>query len=144
MVEKETLSQRWDDYQPSKPLWLWSTIGAVVATMIVGFTFGGWTTGGSAAAMAEKAARDARAKLVASVCVEKFATQADAASKFAALKEASSWQRDKFIEDGGWAMLVGMEKPVPGAADACASQLAGMDQLPAREVPMIEPASTDS
>lgn len=143
MVEKETLSQRWDNYQPSKALWLWSAVGAVIATMVVGFTAGGWTTGGSAAAMAEKAARDARAELVASVCIEKFATQADAAAQFAALKEVSSWQRDKFIEDGGWAMLVGMDKPVPGAADACAGQLAAMDHLPAREVP-IEPASTDS
>ena len=144
MVEKETLSQRWDTYQPSKALWFWSTVGAVVATMIIGFTFGGWTTGGSATAMAEKAARDARAKLVASVCVEKFTAQADAATKFAALKEASSWQRDKFIEDGGWAMLIGMEKSVPGAADACASQLASMDSLPPREVTIAPPTATDS
>ncbi|MDQ2635087.1 MAG: hypothetical protein M3Y78_15310 [Pseudomonadota bacterium] len=143
MVEKETLSQRWDNYQPSKALWFWTTLGAVVATMVLGFTAGGWTTGGSAATMAEKAAHDARAELVASVCVENFTAQSDAATQFAALKETSSWQRDQFIEDGGWAMLAGMEKSVPGAADACASQLAAMDSLPPREV-MIAPASTDS
>ncbi len=143
MVEKETLSQRWDNYQPSKALWLWSTVGAVIATMIVGFTAGGWTTGGSAAVMAEKAARDARAELVASVCIEKFVAQSDATAKFAALKEASSWQRDEFIEEGGWATLLGMEKAVPGAASACADQLTAMESLPPREVD-ITPATTDS
>jgi hypothetical protein len=143
MTGNETLSQRWDGYQPSKALWFWSMIGVALVTMIVGFTAGGWTTGGSAAVLAEKAARDARAELVASVCIEKFVAQSDATAKFAALKEASSWQRDKFIEEGGWAMLLGMEKAVPGAASACADQLTAMENLPPRAVD-IAPAVTDS
>lgn len=143
MTGNETLSQRWDNFQPSKTLWFWSIIGAALVTMIIGFTAGGWTTGGSAAAMAEKAARDARAELVASVCIEKFVAQSDATTQFAALKEASSWQRDEFIEKGGWATLIGMEKAVPGAASACADQLAAMDDLPPREV-TTAPVTTDS
>ncbi|WP_353641460.1 hypothetical protein [Mesorhizobium sp. WSM2239] len=111
--------------------------------MIIGFTAGGWTTGGNAALMAERAARDARAELVAAACVQKFAADADAAAKFAALKEASSWERDDFIEEGGWALLTGMEKTVPGALDACADQLLAMDSLPVREV-QVSPAATDS
>ena len=143
MSENQTLSQRWENYRPSKTLWFWSAVGVAVATMIIGFTAGGWTTGGNAAIMAERAAQDARAELVATVCVQKFAADADAAAKFAALKEASSWERDDFIEEGGWALLTGMEKIVPGAADACADQLLAMDSLPVREV-QTSPVATDS
>jgi hypothetical protein len=143
MSEHQTFSQRWEEFRPSKALWFWSVAGAAVVTMIVGFTFGGWTTGGNAADMAERAARDARAELVATVCVQKFAAEADAAAKLAALKEASSWERNDFVEDGGWVLLTGMEEVVPGAADACVDHLIAMDSLPPREV-QAEPATTDS
>ncbi len=134
MPENQTFAQRWEEFRPSKTLWFWSVAGAAVATMIVGFTAGGWTTGGSAETMAERAAGDARAELVASVCVQKFAAEADAAARLAALKEASSWERRNIVEDGGWGMLAGMEKAVPGAAEACAKQLIAMDTLPVGEV----------
>lgn len=141
MSGNETLSRRWEEYRPSKALWLWSAAGAAFATMILGFTVFGWTTGGSAARMAEQAADKARAELVAQVCVEKFAAEADAAAKLAALKEASSWERDDFIKDGGWATLIGMTDSVNGAADACAEKLVAMESLPVRDVE-ITPAST--
>jgi hypothetical protein len=83
--------------------------------------------------MADDAARDARAELAASVCVEKFVTASNAAQSLAKLKEASSYQRDDFVTDGGWTKLVGLEKPVPGAADLCAEELAAMEALPVRD-----------
>ncbi|MGI6855969.1 hypothetical protein [Mesorhizobium sp. 1B3] len=141
MTANESLSQRWESYRPSKALWFWSAAGAAVATMIVGFTAGGWTTGGTAAEMARDAARNARAELAASVCVEKFVTAANASQSLAQLKEASSYQRDDFITDGGWAKLVGLDNPVPGAADLCAEQLAAMDAVPVRNA---EPNSAEA
>jgi hypothetical protein len=48
MADNQTMSQRWENYRPSKTLWFWSVAVAAVLTMIVGFTAGGWTTGGSA------------------------------------------------------------------------------------------------
>lgn len=137
------MSQRWEDYRPSKTLWFWSVVGASVLTMIVGFTAGGWTTGGTAKEMAENSARDARAKLVANLCVEKFVSASDASQNLAKLKETSSYQRDNFIADGGWTKLAGMEKSAPGAADLCADKLAAMDAIPARNVE-LSPDPTDS
>lgn len=142
MSQVENRSQGWENYRPSKTLWFWSVIGGVVATMIIGFTVGGWTTGGSAEIMADKAARNARAELAANICVEKFVTTAGAA-KLAELKEASQWQRDDFVEDGGWTKLVGIDKSVPGAADLCATELAAMDSLPVRTVAPAVPTTTD-
>jgi predicted dienelactone hydrolase len=141
MTQSESFSQRWENFRPSKALWFWSVAGAAVATMVVGFSFGGWTTGGSAATMAAQAARDARAELVASVCVDNFVASENSAAQLVALKETSSWKRDDLIEDGGWAKLAGMEKSVPGAADLCAKQLVAMDDLPVQNVE-VEPAST--
>jgi hypothetical protein len=137
------MSQRWENYRPSKTLWFWSMACAAVLTMIVGFTAGGWTTGGTATTMAAKSARDARAELVANICVERFVTGPNASQKLAELKETSSYQRDTFIEEGGWIKLAGMAREAPGAADLCAGQLTAMDTLPARPID-ITPGTTDS
>jgi hypothetical protein len=135
MADNQTLSERFDEYQPSKTLWFWSLIGAVVLTMIVGFTAGGWTLGGTASEMAKTSAIKARAELVANLCVEKFITASDASQNLAKLKDTSSYQRDGFISDGGWVKLAGMKKDTPGAADLCADKLAAMDAIPANNPP---------
>ena len=133
MADERKLADRWDDFTPSKTMWFWTMAGAAVATIVVGFTVGGWTTGGTAREMVEDATRDARAELASALCVEKFTASGSAASMLAELKETASYQQDDFIEDGGWAKLVGIEGPVAGAADLCAYQLVAMENLPARE-----------
>lgn len=127
------IAQQVKDYQPTKATLFWSMIGAAVLTMIVGFTWGGWVTGGTATEMAQDAAKESSARLAAAVCVERFVTADDAVAQLAALKETSRWQQKKFVEDGKWTTLAGLEKPVSGAADLCADQLAGME-LPAAEI----------
>ncbi|TPN83212.1 hypothetical protein FJ987_17355 [Mesorhizobium sp. CU2] len=134
MAADQTFSQRFDEYQPSKTLWFWSVAGAVVLTMIVGFTAGGWTTSGTAAEMAKTSAIKAKAELAANLCVEKFITASNASDNLAKLKGTSSYQRDSFISDGGWVKLAGMKKDVPGAADLCADKLSAMDTIPANSV----------
>lgn len=131
MSDNQTLSQRFSEYRPSKTLWFWSAAGVAVLTMIVGFTAGGWTTAGTATEMAKDSAIEARAELVANLCVEKFITASDANANLAKLKETSSYQRDTFIRDGGWVKVAGLEKDTPGAADLCADKLAAMDTIPA-------------
>ena len=137
------MSQRWENFRPSKSLWFWSVAGSVVLTMIVGFTAGGWTTGGTATEMAEDAARTARAELVANLCVERFVTGPNAGQKLAELKDTSSYQRDTFITEGGWIELAGMQREAPGAADRCADQLVAMETLPAAGATDVAP-TTDS
>lgn|SRR5690606_16139904 len=131
MSEGNSFAQRWQNYQPSKATWFWSCFACIVLTMIIGFTWGGWVTGGSAESMAARAAQDAREQLVASICVERFVTAPNAAGKLEELKKASSWERDDFIEDGGWAKIVALDEAVPGAAEACADKLIAMDAIPA-------------
>ena len=144
MTTEQTVSQRWENYQPSKTLWFWSMAGVAVLTMIVGFSAGGWTTGGTATKMAEDAARTARAELVANLCVERFVTGPNASQKLAELKDTSSYQRDTFITEGGWIKLAGMQREAPGAADRCAENLVALEALPATDTTAVEPTATDS
>lgn len=127
MADENSVATRWSNFRPSKTLWFWSSLGAIVAVMIVGFTAGGWVTGGTASEMAENAADDARTELVAAVCVERFMNSPDVATSLAELKETQSWSRDDLITDGGWVTLAGIDEPVYGSADLCAETLAEMD-----------------
>ena len=131
------MSQRWANFRPSKAIWLWSCLGCIVLTMIIGFTWGGWVTGGSAKSMADNAAEGARTNLVASLCVDKFAAAPDADAQLVALKKASSYERDNFIEDGGWSTIQGVNSDVSGVADACAENLVALEELP---IPAANPA----
>ena len=130
--------QQLKDYQPTKTTLLWSMAGAAALTMFVGFTWGGWVTGGTAATMAQDAAEESTAKLAAVVCVERFVNAPDAAAQLAALKETSRWKQRSFVEDGNWTRLAGMDEPVDGAADLCAEQLADM------ELPLAQAVDTTS
>ncbi len=138
----DTIGQRIAEYHPSKTVWFWTVAGAVVLTMVIGFTWGGWVTSGTATERAEGAAEDAVAELAANICAHRFLQADDAATQLAALKEKSSYQRSTFVEDGGWVTFAGAEDPVDGAGDLCADLL--MDaELPAAVTPVAE-ATTDT
>jgi hypothetical protein len=115
--------QSWENFRASKAQLFWACAASVVATIAVGFIWGGWVTGGTASSMAAQAAMASRAELAAAVCVERFQKGPDATAQLAALQQSDTWKRDTFIESGGWATLAGMEKPVAGAASLCVQQL---------------------
>jgi hypothetical protein len=131
MVEKATMGQRWTGFTFSKAQMFWACAGAVVATAIVGFTWGGWVTGGTAQKMAAEAAAGARYELAANICVDRFKAGGDAGLQLAALKELKTWDRTQFVEKGGWAVMPG--EPVTGrdrSASLCAEQLAELELAP--------------
>jgi hypothetical protein len=86
--------------------------------------------------MAADALEQGRAEVAATVCVEEFMQSADAGLQLASLKETrSAWQRENFIEEGGWAMVAGQEHD--DAAELCAERLMEME-APAQEAATIE------
>ncbi len=102
---------------------VWGAIGGAVALAIIGFSWGGWVTGGNAAQAANDSARTAVVAALAPICVVQFHDQADAAGKLAELKALSSYQRTDFIDKGGWATMPGSDASVKGVAFACAEIL---------------------
>jgi len=103
---------------------LWGAVGGAIALAIVGFTWGGWVTGGAAETAAKQRASKAVVTALAPICVDKFRGQADASASLVELKKASSWQQGTFVEKGGWATMPGTNSPDSAVAKACAETLA--------------------
>jgi hypothetical protein len=105
---------------------LWGIAGGAVALAIVGFAWGGWTTGGKAESAAVTRANDAVVVALAPLCVDKFQRASDAPANLAALRKADSWSQGEFVEKGGWAALPGTHSAerVSAVAKACAGLLA--------------------
>ena len=132
--------QWFDQYQPTKTVLFWACAGSVILAMVVGFSWGGWVTGGTARAMVEESAAQARQELVAVVCVDRFMAAPDAGNQLTALQEITShYTRGKFIQDGGWAVI-----PISGSAESAISmsssdhrKAAGLcaEELAKREIP---------
>ena len=109
----------------TKPM-IWGAIGGAVICAVLGFTWGGWVTGGTAKRMAETAAAGAHDTLVAAVCVDRFQAGGDAQAQLAALKLLQSYDRDTFIEKGGWATMPDKAKPTSAAMRLCGDQLVAL------------------
>lgn len=133
MSDNKKLGEKWEQFRPSKALWLWSCVGAVVIALLLGFTVGGWVTGGTAREMAQNAREEGRAELAAVICVDRFVDSPKFAANLAALKKEDSWAQDTFVADGGWVTLAGMEEPVDGAAEICADKLIDMKSAAAKK-----------
>jgi hypothetical protein len=116
-------AERLETFRPSKAALAWCCVASIIATIAVGFIWGGWVTNSTAMTIAERAATDARAKLAAEICTAQFNLNTDAAVQLAALTKLDSWDRADFIRKGGWANLPGIKDPVSGSADLCAQQL---------------------
>ncbi|HXV25047.1 MAG TPA: hypothetical protein VED46_12410 [Alphaproteobacteria bacterium] len=141
--QSQTLSQRFHQYRASKAVLFWACAGSVVVATIVGFSWGGWVTGGTAQEMAEDSAAQARQQLAAVVCVDRFMAAPDAGDQLTALKDIERpYEQSKFVADGGWAIIVPASSPTDyttrtddsKAAELCAAELAK------REMPAAEKA----
>ena len=139
---RSSFSQRFEEFRPSKTVLFWSCAACVVLTMIVGFSWGGWVTGGTAQQMVEDATEQTTEQLAATLCVERFMGAQDAGVQLASLKEiTSSYRQSEFIEDGGWATLPGADEANAEGADLCAERLAEMELPAAQEASAVPDAA---
>jgi len=104
---------------------LWGFAAGAAALAIVGFSWGGWVTGGKAEAAAHNRAQTAVVEALAPFCVAKFQQSADAEANLAEFKKVDSWSQGRFVEKGGWATLPGSDesRQVTSVANACATLL---------------------
>ncbi|HYR66414.1 MAG TPA: hypothetical protein VEP47_09795 [Reyranella sp.] len=107
----------------TKPL-IWGAVGGAVACMIIGFSWGGWVTGGTARKDAATAAHEAVVVALAPICAAQYRTQSDASAKIAELAKASSWERGSTVEKSGFATMPGSKTTDSDVARACAEMLA--------------------
>ena len=121
--KKISYRQKWNKARATKKVVFWAIIGAIVLTMIVGFNWGGWVTGGTAQKMGKTMAQDAVVQRLAPICVTQFNQDQGKIQKLRELKAAKAYQRDDYIKEQGWATMPGEEEPDNKVADACAKLL---------------------
>ena len=99
-----------------------AAIGAV-ATMVIGFYWGGWKLGSTAEEMASRRVSLALVEVYAPICVERFQQQANLEGKWLEFTKIDSWRRDDYIKQTGFATPPGSTSPNARIADACAEAL---------------------
>jgi len=102
----------------------WGVVVGAIGTMIIGFSWLGWTLGSTAERMAVERTNSALVVALTPSCVAKFMQQPGAAAKLAEFQKIESWRQREFIEAGGWATPRGDKMPNSGVATACAEELA--------------------
>lgn len=105
----------------------WGFLVGAAALAFVGFSWGGWMTGGKAEAATLMRVDSAVVAALAPVCVERFQRGAEVSANLAALRKVESWSQGEFVEKGGWATAAGVPPPeqLAAVAKACAMLLAG-------------------
>ena len=100
-----------------KPL-LQGAVAGAIATIFVGFNWGGWSLGSTADKMAKEQSELAVVAALAPVCADKFRAQPDAAAKTVALSKVDSWKRaEEFSKD--MVTLPGETYPSSALVAAC-------------------------
>jgi hypothetical protein len=112
-------ADRWAKVRATKTVVFWVAVGAIIVTMLVGFNWGGWVTGGSA----QKMMNDAVVQRLSSICVAQFNQDPQKGEKTTAFQETSSYQRDDYVKAQGWATMPGDQEPDNKIVDECTKQL---------------------
>ena len=102
---------------------IYGAVGGAVAISIIGFSWGGWTTGGNAETMAKSLASEEVTLAMVPVCLANSAADPERLTKLATIREASGYNRSKAVMDAGWAALPGTEEPDRDLANACVDGL---------------------
>ena len=96
----------------------------VVATLVIGFNWGGWQLGSTAKENVETASQAATVAALAPICADKFERAANAdGGMVTALRAVRSWERNTHLIKAGWATFPGGAEPNDNVADACAKLL---------------------
>jgi hypothetical protein len=121
-----SFSEKLREARPSKKIVAALMMATAVLTMLVGFNYGGWVTGGTSQQRVDTGAQDAVALRLVPICVAQFNSDPQQAPKLAELKAiTSSWERPDYVKKQGWATMPGEQTPDNDVAAACTKLLMG-------------------
>jgi hypothetical protein len=102
---------------------VWGFVVGSVATMVIGFSWGGWTTGSSAERLAIERASAATTAALVPVCLEKFKADPAGPTKLGELRAMTgTWEQREAVAKNGWATVGGGEANTD-VAEVCAGHL---------------------
>jgi hypothetical protein len=98
-------------------------VGAI-ATMIIGFSQGGWYSGGSAERLAQQRSDVAVIEALVPICVSQSKLDPDTTAKLGQLVAMkSSYEQRDFVMTSGWATMPAANEPNRDVASKCADAL---------------------
>jgi hypothetical protein len=117
---KETIMRTPEWLKPG----LYGAACGAVALAVIGFTWGGWVTGGTARTMAADQSKAEVVTALSLICVDQSKRDPQLAERVAALKTASSWNRGDLVLKNGWATMPGTAEGNSQVARDCADKIA--------------------
>jgi len=90
---------------------------------IVGFTWGGWVSGGTAARMAESEANSRVVAALSGICLDQSKRDPELVQKLAELKTTASYKQADFLMTTGWATMPGQTEANRDVARDCVTKL---------------------
>ena len=102
---------------------LYGAAAGAVALAIVGFSWGGWVTGGTAKQMAANQAKLEVVAALVPICVQQSKQDPQVVDTLAHLRDADTWQRSDRLMKAGWATRPGSSDPNRDVARACMETL---------------------
>ena len=107
---------------------LYGAAAGAVALAIVGFSWGGWVTGGTAKQMASDQARLEVVAALVPICMEQSSQDPKVVETLAQLKDTGSYKRSDMLMKAGWATMPGSTDPNRQVATACVEKLLNKGQ----------------
>lgn len=101
----------------------YGAVGGAIVVSVLGFNWGGWTTGSTAQKMAQNLAAEEVTLAMVPVCVNASAEDPERAAKLTTIQDASGYNRRKAMMATGWATLPGTDTPNRDLATACVEEL---------------------
>jgi hypothetical protein len=102
---------------------MWGAVGGAIATLALGFYWGGWHTTGSANRMVSEQSEKKVIAALAPFCADRFVKSASAAQSAELLKITTNFERGSFLEKGGYTSSPGSTEVNWGVGRACGDLL---------------------
>lgn len=103
---------------------LFGAAAGAIALAVVGFSWGGWVTAGTADKMAANQARTEVVAALVPICLEQSKHDPQLAETLAVLKAADNYKRRDMLIETGWATMPGASDTNRNVASACMEKLA--------------------
>src|SRR5687768_16466987 len=118
-----TFKERRASSRPTKTVVFWSWVAIGVVTMIIGFTWGGWVTGGTARAMAEARGEAAGVMRLAPMFEVRYEEAPNKEQEIKELTVASNRDRAEYVMEQDWAKRPGDKEHERRVGDECGKLL---------------------
>jgi hypothetical protein len=102
---------------------LYGAACGAVALAVIGFSWGGWVTGGTARTMAADQSKAEVVTALSLICVDQSKRDPQLVERVALLKAASSYERGDLVMKNGWATMPGTTEGNRLVAIACADKV---------------------